>query len=327
MQIKGADIIRRDISKYQNPDGTDKYSKRKLAQIFHPKYPDIWKTEDSARSAIRVLTGANGDRKRKTIKNLISYKLSLPEPEQEDYSKVIIDSKRIGILSDIHFPYYDKKALNAALDSIKKFEVGTIILNGDIIDCYHLSNFEKDPKRRSFKYELDMLKNFFEQLRKMFPKQRIIYKIGNHEERYERYILNRIPELLELELLTFGNVVKSQEFGIEIVTNKRVMKAGKLNIIHGHELRAGIISPVNIARGFFLKTKASTLGGHHHRTSEHIEHDLNGDFIGCFSTGCLCGLTPAYMPINSHNHGFAMVETFGSDFHVRNLKIIDGKVL
>ena len=326
--MKKSELVKEEIQKFQNEDGTFSLSKKKLAEIIYQKYPSEFVNVEASRAVVRMITGASGKKDRKSIlKNRIEYKFKLPEPEVEDFSKVIIDSKRIGILSDIHLPYYDREALNAAIESIAKFEPGTVILNGDIIDCYHLSSFEKDPRKRSFKYELDMLKNFFVQMREFFPKQRIIYKIGNHEERYERMILNRIPELIDLDLLNFSNVIKAHEYGIEVVTNKRVMKAGKLNIIHGHELKAGIISPVNIARGFFMRTKSSTLGGHHHRTSEHVEHDLNGDFIGCFSIGCLSGLTPSYMPINSWNHGFALVETFGDEFHVRNLKIINGKVL
>ena len=301
-------------------------SKRKLSQILFKKHPDLFTSAEDARRTIRYVTGNDGKEKR-SIKKIVPWTFTIPNPEPEDFSKVEVNDKRIGILSDIHLPYYDKKALVSAINSIKAFEATTLILNGDIIDCYHLSSFDKDPRNRSFKYELDMLNNFFADIRKAFPKARILYKIGNHEERYERAILQRIPQLIDLDLVSFENVIKAKDYGVEVIKNKRVIKIGKLNVIHGHEIRAGIISPVNIARGFFLKTKASTLGGHHHRTSEHIEHDLNGDFIGCFSTGCLCGLTPGYMPINSWNHGFALMENYGSDFHVRNLKIINGKVL
>lgn len=325
MQVNKSELARKIIKEFSDETKV-KYSKKKLSEILHKRNPDLFSTAEAARKIIRQVTGAVG-KGSKDYKQVEWKGFNLPEPEKEDFSRVIIDAKRIGILADIHFPYYDRTALNAAIDSLIKFSPDVIILNGDIIDLYHLSNFEKDPKKRSFQYELDILKNFFIQLRELFPKQRIIFKLGNHEERYERYILNRVPEFLDLKILDFETLIQANNYGIEVVKNKRVIKAGKLNIIHGHELKAGIISPVNIARGFFLKTKSSTIGGHHHRTSEHIEQNLNEEIIGCFSTGCLCDLTPQYMPINSWNHGFAMVEMNGSDFHVRNLKIINGKVL
>lgn len=325
--INKAELVRKTIKEFTTDQGV-KYSKKKLSEIIYKRHPDLFTSAEHARNIVKKVTGSGGERANKEYKQIEWKGLILPEPEKEDYTKVQVDQKRIAILSDIHFPYYDKKALDSALKSSFNFSPDCIILNGDIIDVYHLSSFEKDPKKRSFSYELSMLKNFFEQLRSKFPKTRIIFKSGNHDDRYERFILNRIPELIDLNFLSLENVIEAKNWGIEVVKNKRVIKIGNsLNVIHGHELRAGIISPVNIARGFFLKTKVSTLGGHHHRTSEHIEHDLNGQFIGCFSTGCLCGLTPQYMPINSHNHGFALVENYGAEFHVRNLKIIDGKVL
>lgn len=327
MQINKTEVAKKLIEEFTE-NGISKYSKKKLAEIAVKRHPDLFKTVDNARLSVRRATGSAGKKERKFTKHRVEWNgFELPEPEKDDFTKVIVNQKRIGVLSDIHFPYYDRVALNEAIKTIINYGPDCIILNGDIIDCYHLSSFEKDPKKRSFKYELDMLKNFFVQLRELFPTQRIIYKIGNHEERYERYILQRVPEFLDMDLIKFENVIQAKEFGIEVVSNKRVMKVGALNILHGHEMRSGIISPVNIARGFFMRTKSSTLGGHHHRTSEHIEQNLNGEIIGCFSTGALCDLTPAYMPINSWNHGFALVENFGQEFHVRNLKIINGKVV
>lgn len=327
MQVNRDQISKKIIEEF-TVNGICKYSKKKLGEILNKRHPDLFKTADNGRDYIRRVTSAHGNQMRKEIKTKIEWNgFQLPEPEKDDFTKVIVNQKRIAVLSDIHFPYYDRVALNEAIKTVITYDPDCIILNGDIIDCYHLSSFEKDPKKRSFKYELDMLKNFFIQLRELFPTQRIIYKIGNHEERYERYILQRVPEFLDMDMLKFENVIKAKEFGVEVIGNKRVMKVGKLNILHGHEMKSGIISPVNIARGFFMRTKSSTLGGHHHRTSEHIEQNLNGEIIGCFSTGSLCDLTPAYMPINSWNHGFALVENFGEEFHVRNLKIINGKVV
>jgi len=310
-------------------NGVSKYSKKKLSEIIHQRHPDLFNTTETARSHIRDLTGANGAGRliKKELK--IKWKgFNLPEPEKNDYSKVIVNEKRIGILSDIHFPYYDKAALNAAISFLIEWQPDCIILNGDIIDCYQLSFFIRDKRQRSFKYELDMLASFFVQLRQLFPKQRIIFKMGNHSERYEKQILANVPELIELELFTFENVIDAKKYNIEVVKNKRIIKIGqKLNVLHGHETTGGISAPVNPARGLFLRTKASTIAGHNHQTSEHIESDLNGNIIGCWSTGCLCELNPHYMPINKWNHGFCTVENHDVDFTVRNMKIIKGRIL
>lgn len=312
------------IKRYQNTDGTSKYSKKKLGQMLHHEYPDLFKDSEAARFHIRIITDAAGIKSNKKV----DWKgVQLPKPEKNDFSKVIVNQKRIAFLSDIHFPYHDEEALTAALIHVNEWNPDCLLLGGDIIDCYHLSNFEKDKRQRSFKYELDILKSFFIQIRDQFPKIRIIYKIGNHEERYEKQILQNIPELIELEYFHFENVIEASKYGIEVVKNKRIIKAGRLNICHGHELPRGMAAPVNPARGFFLRTKSSTIGGHHHQSSEHVENNLNGEIIGAWSVGCLCDLYPHYMPINKWNHGFALIENYGDDFRVDNKKIIKGKVL
>jgi len=318
------------IKEFLDKNGISKYSKKKLSEIFYNRHPDIYKNPEDARRCIGELTGSVGKKTtaRTSPENMIKWNgFKLPEPEANDYSKVIVNEKRIGILSDIHFPYYDKAALNAAISFLIDWEPDCIILDGDIIDCYQMSNFEKDKRQRSFKYELDLLKTFFVQLRELFHTQRIIYKIGNHEERYEKQILQNIPELIELEYFHFENVIQADRYNIEVVKNKRIIKAGHLNIVHGHEFAKGFIAPVNVARGFYLKAKTNVIAGHHHRISENMEKDLNDKQIGAWSLGCLCELHPHYMPINSWQHGFAVVENYGTDFMVRNLKIIDGRVL
>jgi hypothetical protein len=89
-----------------------------------------------------------------------------------------------------------------------------------------------------------------------------------------------------------------------------------------------VFSPVNIARGLFLKAKVNALQGHNHQTSEHSERDLEGKLTTTFSSGCLSELHPAYMPINKWNWGMTLVdvEDDGS-FEVYNKRIYKNKVL
>ena len=74
-----------------------------------------------------------------------------------------------------------------------------LILNGDICDHYANSRFEADPKHRDFKVEVESVRFFLHGLRKRFPNAQIVYKHGNHEERYEKYLRAKAPELLGLE--------------------------------------------------------------------------------------------------------------------------------
>ena len=73
----------------------------------------------------------------------------------------------------------------------------------------------------------------------------------------------------------------------------------------------------------------SACQGHNHTTSEHTETDMNGKIVTTWSIGCLCGLNPDYMPLNKWNHGFAIVEMDenGEDYHFKNYRIFNGKII
>ena len=64
--------------------------------------------------------------------------------------------KKIGILSDIHFPYHDLTALTCAIKHLKEQEIDCLYLNGDIQDFYSISRHEKEKDMRDFKREVDM---------------------------------------------------------------------------------------------------------------------------------------------------------------------------
>lgn len=331
--INKTEIASKFVKKYLNKDGTSKHSIRKLANILHTKHPDLYKDSEDARWNIKKLIGSLGEPNRTNAlldKHKIEWKgVKLPKPEKNDYSKVILKEKRIGILSDIHLPYFDETALNIALEYLYKWKPEVILLNGDTLDMYHASNFETNPKNRDIDYELAMCRDFLRQLAEEFN-CRIIYKMGNHCERYEKKILQRLPQYATLDWMTLDAALHWKEsYKIEIIGNKRIIKAGHLNILHGHEFSKGFIAPVNVSRGFYLKAKANVIAGHHHRISEHVETDLNGKMIGAWSTGCLCELNPQYMPINSWQHGFATVEILDNagNFRVDNKRIIKGQIV
>ncbi len=195
------------------------------------------------------------------------------------------------------------------------------------MDFFGLSRFIKDPKKRSFAGELKMFKEFFQIIDKQFPNAKKIFKIANHEERYEHFLWTKAGELDGVEEFDLENIIKARANGIEIVKDKRIINYHGLNIIHGHEFSTGFFSPVNVARGLYLRGKTSAIQGHNHQTSEHTESDMNGKITTTWSVGCLAMLHPQYAPINKWNHGFAMIDAAENGFEVRNKRIFKGKIL
>lgn len=297
-------------------------SKKELGKILYRENPDLIKDEEDGRKEIRRVTGAAGDPRVSRVKQTDKYQ-GLPKGRKNDYSKYVLEPGKYGILSDIHIPSHDDEAVGIALEYFYKHGITNLVLNGDILDCYQVSDHVKDPTEPQIKAEFDCLRPWLRFLQqKGFT---IVYKLGNHEERLERFLQQKAPALFGWEILSWDALIATP--GVTVVDNKRIIQAGKLSIIHGHEFgRQAVFNPVNPARGYFIRAKASVLGGDKHQSSEHIESDINGRVMGAWSTGCLCDLHPKYLPINRWNLGFAVVEHDGDEFEVQNLKILAGRV-
>lgn len=236
---------------------------------------------------------------------------------------------RVGILSDIHVPYHSDIALAAAVKHLREVGIDALLLNGDFADFYSISRWEKNPAERDFAGEIKQVRALFAWLRDQFPKIPIVAKTGNHEERWESWLYQHAPEISSEPEMGLRHWLHADASGIEMVENRRVIMAGKLPILHGHELPRGMASPVNQARGAYMRTMHSVLVGHGHRTSGHAESNMWSEETYCWSTGCLCDLSPDYASIgNKWNWGFATVDVArDGSFNVENYRIaLDGTV-
>lgn len=234
---------------------------------------------------------------------------------------------RVGILSDIHVPYHDDAVIELALRHLKKLNIDTLILNGDTMDFFGLSKFQKDPRQINFASEIAQGKQFLDACRAIFPKARIIFKWGNHDTRFENYLILKAPELLSVPDFQMCNVLGFEELGIEEVKDDRPIAVGKLNVIHGHEYKFSISNPVGAARGIFMRANVHSLCGHFHQSSSYSKRNLEQKVISCFSTGCLCQINPEYRRLNDWCHGFAFCELDAEDgFSVHNYRIFEGRI-
>ena len=306
-----------------------------LARILLKENPLDFDTLDNARSMIRYYrlessrqskTVSSGVRDEKTKKQ---FTMKLPESDYQKIEPFIIPKgqNNILVLSDIHLPYQDNKALQLAIDYGIEHKVNAVYLNGDTIDMYQASRFIKDRRLRDLAGELEITRDFLKQLQETFNCP-IYFKIGNHEARWEHYLMLKAPELLGVDDFKLEQILRLREFGATLIKDKQISYAGKLPILHGHEWYGGFAPPVNPARGLFLKAKESAIVGHHHRTSEHTEKTLSGDVTTTWSTGCLCGLEPEYAPYNNYNYGFAHIKVQkDGNYHVKNIRIINYKIV
>ena len=261
----------------------------------------------------------------------VPYAYRAPKSMADDHTEYVIHgAQRILRLSDIHFPFHDREALDIALAYGVKHDPTLVLLAGDIADLPTFSNHPKLHPMDFIEQEMLMLSEFFEGLRMMFPKARIVWMEGNHCVRFKRYLMQKAPELWGVPNLDVPGLVCA--YGgpqamsrIEWVDDCRVVRTGHLAHLHGHEFRGG--GGVNPARWLFLKAGENAICGHFHRTSEHSEPSLSGKQRGAWTTGCLCTLKPDWMRHTKWNHGFAWIDVEqDGNFRVKNIRIVDGKI-
>lgn len=321
---------------------------RTLARVLHERHPKLFATVETARSAVRYARGAFGEKARKDSSSKQHFRehgtagetLRMPTSDARPWEDYFIrGQQRILVLSDIHVPYHDQAAIESAIDYGREYDPSIVLINGDLIDFHHGSRFEKDPEKRDMLSEIDMAVRMLRWIRQEFPAAKIVYKLGNHDERWDRYLAANAPVLYMLKMTRLPGVIEHvwqeqcedkktlRQRNVDIVGDQRPILAGKLPILHGHELPCGMVSPVNPARGVYLRMGHTALVGHHHQTSTHCECDYRHSEVVCWSTGCLCELHPQYRRVNRWNHGFATVDTRkDGTFAVRDLRIANGSV-
>lgn len=323
MGTKNADIVKAYLR--EHPDTPS----RTIAMYLDARYPGSWSSFEACYSMVRRYRGNAGERSRKDREGKETF-VRIPAPARKKKQQVKLTTPgRWLIISDLHVPYHDQRAVEAAINYGIEQRCDHLLINGDALDCYQQSCWVKDPNQRSTDKEILLLKKLLHGVKDNFKGERV-YKIGNHEERIENYLFMNAPKMIGMRKWDLGEQLKKEleipEF--QMIASKQLYMLGRLNGYHGHELPRGLTNPVSVGRGVWLRTKQTGFTSHHHSTSTHIES--NGSKTKtwvCFSLGCLCDLHPDYAPINGWNHGFAVVDIDKhGNFKEQNLRVVNGAI-
>jgi hypothetical protein len=169
-----------------------------------------------------------------------------------------------------------------------------------------------------------MGRNFLQKIRDLFPLIPIYYKMGNHENRFQRYLNERAEEFAGLHELQFEQFFRLDKLNITYVPDWQGIEIADLLLLHGHELMAGGMNP---SQSTFNKTFCNTIIGHVHRTTNTIKKNGFKEFLHTYSMGCLTQLSPKYYPFAQHNHGMAVVTIENGKTKVDNIVIKDGRIV
>jgi hypothetical protein len=287
---------------------------------------------DAMRARIRYRRGETGtDARRRAGAGIVptedtSY-FPLPlHSKKEPYNLPVVGD--ILYVGDLHVPYHEPFAIRAMIEYCKDhYDIKAVVFNGDTMDCYDLSSFAKSHDAPTMQEEVDLCEDVLDVFQDAFPGDGVkwIWKDGNHEQRLHRYVCRNVPELASLIVESPADLVRARERGFEYVGPLQLILAGKLLVVHGHEIKMN--SPgVNAARTLWLRAKTTALTHHLHTTCMHTEKSLgyNAKTHMCWSVGCLSDLQPDYNPhSNKYNLGFAVQQLKpDGNFRIDNKRIL-----
>lgn len=225
------------------------------------------------------------------------------------------------VMNDIQIPFHDDRALSNVLRFVADLRPYGVILNGDVVDCYAISDFSKDPlKRADLDLEIRGAGQLMEQLAKFTTKR--IWIGGNHEDRLRRYMWKNAPALAVVPGQDFPTIFRLSDHGFSWLEYGDIYNLGKLLVTHG-----SIVSKHSAftAKAHMEKYGSSVLVGHTHRLGTFYRRDIRGVHVA-IENGCLCRLTPEYVQHPNWQQGFSVVHVDPKTrfFNVQQIPILPG---
>lgn len=258
--------------------------------------------------------------------------INLPKPKFEKPDSKLTDYA--VVFSDLHFPLQCEKTVSILLQTIRKVQPKTIVINGDSCDILALSRFPKDILNN---YNLlEERKAYHEFLHKLIEvsngakiyETRANHSSGGPESRWRRYLSERIPELgclpEVLEMLTYENVFLG-EFK-EHVECVDYIDLNGLHVMHGTTVRK---NPGSSVMGEMEKYRTSVMMGHVHRLGSvsmrqpGIGNRKEAQLYG-YEIGACCDLNPIYCASPNWTNGFAIVALGDETFGVELVSVVNG---
>ena len=205
------------------------------------------------------------------------------------------------VYGDTHVPFHDPRAVAVVQLVVRSAKPHTLLNVGDLVDCWSISRFDKDPSRRdTLQDNIDEARQHLAEMAQMAPKARRVLLEGNHESRLSRLIASlegahrELPKLrIFQESMTWPTLLDLDGVGFEWVPDRQQSRTPilpKMITKHGTVVRKWSGAT---AKGEWEKYGASGLSGHTHRLGQFLHRDHNGT-ASWIETGCTCLLDPPY---------------------------------
>lgn len=178
--------------------------------------------------------------------------------------------KPILIVPDTHRPYHDKKAWKLMLMVAAFIKPSILVVLGDFADFFSVSDHSKDPNRAmQLDKEIADVHKGLDELGALGATEKH-FIAGNHEDRLQRYLQDRAPELFNL--VSIPELLKLKKRGWTYTPYKSDLRVGKVHFTHdvGHAGRNSVFQCMDTFQH-------SNVTGHTHRLAYIVEGNALGE--------------------------------------------------
>ncbi len=222
------------------------------------------------------------------------------------------------VLNDTQIPFEDKRVLwDLVVPFVRDLKPYGVVLNGDIVDCYEISDYDKDPQHRGMTLRRE--RAGAERLMTALPGATEKWWLGgNHEDRFRRLLWRQAPQLAHD--MAFEKFFHLADHGFQWKPYGEQLWLGKLLVTHGFLVaQASGVS----AKRHFERLGTSVLIGHTHRLGQYHKRNQGGDHAA-YENGCLCRLDGlGYAQYPDWQQGFSVVDVFEKGyFNVQQIRVV-----
>lgn len=179
--------------------------------------------------------------------------------------------KKILVFSDVHAPYDNVKSVGLMLNVANDFKPDIIVANGDIADFYAVSAHRRDPRRGLVLDDEVYSVNVFLSLVDAIGAKEKWFIEGNHENRLERYLMDKADALVGLRGTDVPTLFDLDERGWNHVPYKDYVQIGKVTYTHDLDYAGKHVATRAVA-----DAQHSIVVGHAHRIGYVVEGDATG---------------------------------------------------
>lgn len=228
------------------------------------------------------------------------------------------------VLPDVHFPFQDDELLEAWSDHLNDIEPDGIDIMGDLLDCYTLSRFDKNPARKiHLQDEIDQAVQFLDTLSHYAVVGcDIRYCEGNHENRLTRMLWGKSKELANLRNLTIPELLRLKKLGVKYYSPEKPYQIRGVWYLHGDIARKcnwSMTCGGMGAKAVVQRVQGNVIMGHTHQMGDVFYHAWGGLREGA-EVGCLCRFDLEYIVgVPQWQQGWAVVEYPPEGGHCVNL--------